>query len=160
MAFLTGQSWRALKSLYTGGNLEQRLRRCFADGLNRSLVSSVAQATNGLVTPSLDNNVMPYRDRPLLLEGKTNQALHSVTYSFAINVVSVGNSSQCCIYISLMTLSSLHETIFLSRFFLRLRVKNTSSSSVKRYTLCIEFDRAISRCYKTIALFCIQMFPG
>ena len=83
MAFLTGQSWRALKSLYTGGNLEQRLRRCFADGLNRSLVSSVAQATNGLVTPSLDNNVMPYRDRPLLLEGKTNQALYSVTYSIA-----------------------------------------------------------------------------
>ena len=99
---------------------------------------------------------MPYRDRPLLLEGKTNQALYSVTYSIAINVVSVGNSSQCCIYISLMTLSSLHETIFLSRFFLRLRMKNT----VKRYTLCIEFDRAISRCYKTIALFCIQMFSG
>ena len=116
MAFLTGQSRRVLKSLYKGGSLEQGLRHCFADGLNQSLVSSVAQATNGLVTPSLDNNVMPYRDRPLLLEDKTNQALYSVTYSIAINVVSVCNSSQCRIYISLMTLSLLHETIFLSRF--------------------------------------------
>ena len=44
MAFLTGQSWRVLKSGYTGGGLEQGFRRCFADGLNQSLVSSVTQA--------------------------------------------------------------------------------------------------------------------
>ena len=45
MAFLLGQSWRVLKSWYTGGGPEQGFRCCFADGLNQSLVSSVAQAT-------------------------------------------------------------------------------------------------------------------
>ena len=29
MAFLTGQSWRELKSLYTGEGPEQRFQRCF-----------------------------------------------------------------------------------------------------------------------------------
>ena len=43
-AFLTGQSWCLLKSCYTGGDPEQRFLRCFADGLNQSLVLSVAQA--------------------------------------------------------------------------------------------------------------------
>ena len=38
--FLTGQSWRVLKSGYTAGSLEQAFRRCFADGVNQSLVSS------------------------------------------------------------------------------------------------------------------------
>ena len=44
MAFLTGQSWRVLISWYTGEGPEQGFRLCFADGLNLSLVSSVAQA--------------------------------------------------------------------------------------------------------------------
>ena len=44
LAFLIGQSWRVLKSWYTGGGLEQGFWRCFVDGLNQSLVSSVAQA--------------------------------------------------------------------------------------------------------------------
>ena len=44
MSFLTGQSWRLLKSWYAGEDPEQGFRRCFADGLNQSLVSSVAQA--------------------------------------------------------------------------------------------------------------------
>ena len=43
--FLTGQSWRVLKSRYTSGDPEQGFRHCFADELNQSLVSSVAQAT-------------------------------------------------------------------------------------------------------------------
>ena len=34
MAFLTGQSWCILKSWYTGEDLEQEFRRCFADGHN------------------------------------------------------------------------------------------------------------------------------
>ena len=38
MAVLTGQSWSLLKSWYTGGDPEQGFRRCFADGLNQSLV--------------------------------------------------------------------------------------------------------------------------
>ena len=40
MAFLTGQSWRVLKSWYTGGGPEQGPGRCFedADGHNQSLV--------------------------------------------------------------------------------------------------------------------------
>ena len=42
--FLTGQSWRVLKSWYTAGVPEHGFRRCFADGLDQSLVSSVAQA--------------------------------------------------------------------------------------------------------------------
>ena len=42
MAFLTGQSWRVLKSGYTGGVPEQEFRHGFADGTNQSLVSSVA----------------------------------------------------------------------------------------------------------------------
>ena len=32
MAFLTGQSWRVVKSWYTGGAPEQGFRRCCADG--------------------------------------------------------------------------------------------------------------------------------
>ena len=47
MAFLTVQSWRVLKSWYTGGGPEQGFRRWFADVTNRCLVSSVAQATVG-----------------------------------------------------------------------------------------------------------------
>ena len=31
--FLIGQSWRVLKSWYTGGGPEGRFRRCFVDGL-------------------------------------------------------------------------------------------------------------------------------
>ena len=38
--FLTGQSWRVLKSGYTAGSPEQGFRRCFADGVNQSLISS------------------------------------------------------------------------------------------------------------------------
>ena len=45
MGFLTDQSWRVLKSWYTGGDPEQGFRRWFADGVNQSLVSSVEQAT-------------------------------------------------------------------------------------------------------------------
>ena len=48
MAFLTGQSWRALKSWYSVGGPEQGFRRCFADGLNQSLVLSAAQATKNI----------------------------------------------------------------------------------------------------------------
>ena len=42
--FLTSQSWCVIKSWYTGGGPEQGFWRCFADGLDQSLVSSVAQA--------------------------------------------------------------------------------------------------------------------
>ena len=38
--FLTGQSWRALKSGYTARSPEQGFRRCFADGVNQFLISS------------------------------------------------------------------------------------------------------------------------
>jgi len=31
MALLTGQSWRVLKSWYTGGGPQQKFWRCFAD---------------------------------------------------------------------------------------------------------------------------------
>ena len=44
MTFLTGQSWRLLKSWYTAEGSEQGFRRWLADGLTRGLVSSVAQA--------------------------------------------------------------------------------------------------------------------
>ena len=44
IAFLTDQSWCLLKSCYTGWGSEQGFRRCFAAGLNKSFVSSVAQA--------------------------------------------------------------------------------------------------------------------
>ena len=41
--FLTGQSWRVLKSLgNTGEAPEQRFRVCFADGFKQSLVLSMA----------------------------------------------------------------------------------------------------------------------
>ena len=48
MAFLTGQTWRVLKSWYTGGDPEQEFLNCFADGLNQTLVSTVAQASEWL----------------------------------------------------------------------------------------------------------------
>ena len=44
--FLTGQSWRVLKSWYTAGGPEQGFLHCLADGLNQSLVSSVAQGSS------------------------------------------------------------------------------------------------------------------
>ena len=44
MAFLTGQSWRLLKSWYAAEGPEQGFRRWLADGLSRGLVSSVAKA--------------------------------------------------------------------------------------------------------------------
>ena len=37
--------YSVLKSLYTGGNPEQGFLNCFADGLNQSLFSAMAQAT-------------------------------------------------------------------------------------------------------------------
>ena len=42
--FLASQSWLVLKSWYTGGGPEQGFRRCFTEGLNHSLVSSLQQA--------------------------------------------------------------------------------------------------------------------
>ena len=60
MAFLTGQSWRVLISPYTGEGPEQGFRLCFADGLNQSLVSSVAQA----ILPKEKRNA----NRPSIME--------------------------------------------------------------------------------------------
>ena len=54
MAFSTGQSWRVLKSWYTGGGPEEGFRRSLADGLNQSVVSSVAKAR------SLVEQAFPY----------------------------------------------------------------------------------------------------
>ena len=39
MALLTGQSWRVLKSWYTGGGPEQGFWHCFADQLNQKFIS-------------------------------------------------------------------------------------------------------------------------
>ena len=39
MGILTSQSWRVLKSWYTGGNPENEFQRCFAEGLNQKLSS-------------------------------------------------------------------------------------------------------------------------
>ena len=44
--FLTGQSWRVPKSGYTAGSPEQGFRRCFADGVNQSLISSARRLAN------------------------------------------------------------------------------------------------------------------
>ena len=54
MAFSTGQSWRVCKSWYTAGSQEEGFRRSLADGLNQSVVSSVAQAR------SLVEQAFPY----------------------------------------------------------------------------------------------------
>ena len=43
IAFSTDQSWHLLKSRYTGGDSEREFQRCFVDGLDQSLLSSVAQ---------------------------------------------------------------------------------------------------------------------
>ena len=43
-AFLTDQLWRIFEFRYTAGDPEQGFRCFFADGINQSLVSSVAQA--------------------------------------------------------------------------------------------------------------------
>ena len=50
MPFLTGQSWRVLKSGYTAGSPEQGFQRCFADGVNQSLISSVRRLAPGYWT--------------------------------------------------------------------------------------------------------------
>ena len=44
MAFITNQSWCVIKSWCTGGVPRTRISTLSADGLNQSLVSSVAQA--------------------------------------------------------------------------------------------------------------------
>ena len=49
MTFLTGQSWHVLKSWYTAGGPEQRFQRCFADGLDQSLVSSAVRGIGTLL---------------------------------------------------------------------------------------------------------------
>ena len=43
-AFSTDQSWRVLKSWYTGRDQEQGFQRCFAMGFNQNLASFVALA--------------------------------------------------------------------------------------------------------------------
>ena len=49
MVFLTGQSWRVLKSGYTVVDIEQGFRCCFADAVNQSLVSySLTLSTAGI----------------------------------------------------------------------------------------------------------------
>ena len=60
MAFLTGQSWRVLKSWYTGGSPEQGFWRCFADGRKQSLVSSVAQLANCCLRSSFTCVPVPF----------------------------------------------------------------------------------------------------
>ena len=45
MAFLTGRSWRVLKSWYTDGRLEQGFQRSFAGRLNQKFSFDLAQAT-------------------------------------------------------------------------------------------------------------------
>ena len=49
LAFLTDQSWRVLKSWYTGEGQEQGFRRCFADRLNQKF-SSVCGASHDFIT--------------------------------------------------------------------------------------------------------------
>ena len=56
MTFLTGQSWHVLKSWYTAGGPEQRFQRCFADGLDHSLVSSAVQGIGALLFLELKNS--------------------------------------------------------------------------------------------------------
>ena len=69
-AFLTGQSWHVLKSLYSGGDPDQGFWHCFADGLNQSLDSSVSQAAVLrllLMTIALIGDRSPYLWARLLL---------------------------------------------------------------------------------------------
>ena len=44
MASLTDQSWRVLKSWYTGGGLKQGFWRCFSDVTNRGLITYAKEA--------------------------------------------------------------------------------------------------------------------
>ena len=53
VAFFTGHSWCALKFWYNAGGPEQGFQRCFADGLTRSLVLSVAQAKLHIDLPKI-----------------------------------------------------------------------------------------------------------
>ena len=67
--FTTSQSWRVPKSWYTGGGGETEpcFRRRFADGVNQSLVSSVAQASSALPKQLIKPNLLPKASRPLSL---------------------------------------------------------------------------------------------
>ena len=57
--FLTSQSWHVLKYCYTFNGLEQEFRRCFADRLSQSLISSVAQAVYEEKLLKINNNTLP-----------------------------------------------------------------------------------------------------
>ena len=55
MAFLKDQAWHILKSWYTSGGPKWGFQCCFADGLNKSLVLSVAQANHPInICASID----------------------------------------------------------------------------------------------------------
>ena len=73
--FTTSQSWRVPKSWYTGEEgwrgggegAEKGFRRRFAEGVNQSLVSSVAQASSALPKQLIKPNLLPKASRPLSL---------------------------------------------------------------------------------------------
>ena len=54
--FLTGQSWRVLKSGYTAGSSEQGFRRCVADGVNQRLISSARRPYGRTTIPNRNLN--------------------------------------------------------------------------------------------------------
>ena len=65
--FLTGQSWRVLKSGYTAGSPEQGFRRCFADGVNQSLISSARRLALSSIS-----SLMKYEGQGSLLDVMSN----------------------------------------------------------------------------------------
>ena len=95
MTFLTGQPWHVLKSWYTAGGPEQRFQRCFADGLDHSLVSSAVQGIGALLFLELKNSccnnafcVLSYIDFTLKVDsfsGKETIECRAILFVFAIN---------------------------------------------------------------------------
>ena len=111
MVFLTGQSWRDLKSWYTVGDLEQGFRYCFADALNQSLVSYFFTLSTAGISLRRTNRAGPdvvllrvswmcsflnYRKKSswkIRLEGKWNSTIWVVSLESFQNFLDLHNSS-------------------------------------------------------------------
>ena len=111
MVFLTGQSWRVLKSGSIVADLEQGFRCCFADAVNQSLVSySLTLSTAGIslrrtnsagldLCPSQSElNVFAFKlqkksSPKIRLEGKWNSTVWVVPLESFQNFLDLHNSS-------------------------------------------------------------------
>ena len=63
MAFFNRPIMANTQTWYTGGDPEQGFQRCLADGLNQSLVSSIAQTNASKLDTTYSTDLWPIKKR-------------------------------------------------------------------------------------------------